>query len=195
MMTKASLRKAYLARRQALDESSYQQQSRQIQERFLQQFDLAQYASIHIYLSVAERREVATWGMVQTLFSRYPEVVVAAPQLTGKPGRIASRIITPQTTFQTHPWGVQEPVEGPLIDAASFDLVILPVIAFDKQGHRVGYGKGHYDRFLTQCKPTITRVGLCFEDPVPAITDLHAHDLPVDYCITPRQVWCCNESA
>ncbi|MEL6606934.1 MAG: 5-formyltetrahydrofolate cyclo-ligase [Bacteroidota bacterium] len=188
-MTKAFLRKTYAARRQALNEDSYQQQSRQIQQRFLQAFNLTDYSYVHIYLAVVDRREVATRGIVHTLFSQYPEVVVAAPRLVGKPERIASRIITPETTFQAHQWGLQEPTDGKAIIATDFDMVILPVIAFDAQGYRVGYGKGHYDRFLAQCRPTVTKVGLCFEDSVPAITDLHAYDVPMDYCITPRQVW------
>ncbi|MEM9417316.1 MAG: 5-formyltetrahydrofolate cyclo-ligase [Bacteroidota bacterium] len=188
-MTKASLREKYLARRQSLDEENYQQKSQQIEKHFFQQFNLAHYSYVHIYLAMAERREVATWGIIQTLFSKYPEVVVAAPQLVGQPTRIASRIITPESTLKTHPWGIQEPTEGKSIVATSFDMVILPVIAFDLQGYRVGYGKGHYDRFLAQCRPDVTKVGLCFETPVPTITDLHAYDVPMDYCVTPHQVW------
>ena len=65
----------------------------------------------------------------------------------------------------------------------------LPVIAFDEQGYRVGYGRGYYDRLLKQCRPDVTKVGLCFEAPVPAIEDLHVYDVPMDYCITPSQVF------
>ena len=188
-MTKAYLRKKYIARRQSLDEENYQQKSQQIEKHFFQQFNLAHYSHVHIYLAMAERREVATRGIIQTLFSQYPEVVVAAPQLVGQPTRIASRIITPESTLKAHPWGIQEPAEGKSIAATSFDMVILPVIAFDVQGYRVGYGKGHYDRFLAQCRPDVTKVGLCFETPVSTITDLHAYDVPMDYCITPSQVF------
>lgn len=188
-MKKAYLRKKYLARRQTLAEELYQQQSQQIQERFFQTFNLAHYPCIHIYLAVAERREVDTWDIIHTLFARHPEVRVTAPRLVGHPGRIESRLITPVTTFQTHRWGIQEPLNSQLIDATALAMVILPVIAFDEQGYRVGYGKGYYDRFLAPCKPSVTKVGLCFEAPVPAITDLHAADVPMDYCVTPGQLF------
>lgn len=188
-MTKTSLRKEYLARRLALTEDSYQQQNKLIEERLWQTFNLAHYACIHIYLADAGRREVATWGIVHALFAHHPEVIVAVPQLVGHPGLIENRAITPQTTFQTHRWGMQEPVEGRAITATDVQLVILPVVAFDQQGYRVGYGKGHYDRFLAQCRPSVIKVGLCLEEPVSAVTDLHAHDVPMDYCVTPRQVW------
>ncbi len=78
---------------------------------------------------------------------------------------------------------------GRLLAATDLQLVILPVIVFDEQGYRVGDGQGYYDRLLAQCKPDVTQIGLCFEDPVQAIADLHAHDVPMDYCVTPSHVF------
>ena len=188
-MKKAHWRKKYVARRQALAKALYQQQSQEIQARFFQQFDLVYYPYLHTYLACPERQEVATWGIVQTVFAEHPGVVVAAPKLLDGAGEMQSYAITPTTSFQQHAWGIQEPVSRILVPAAAFLLVVLPVIAFDAQGYRVGYGQGYYDRFLKQCRPDVTKVGLCFEGPVPAIDDLSAYDVPMDYCITPRQVF------
>ena len=188
-MQKARLRKRYLTRRQALSAAAHRQQSQQIQARFFQQFSLDAYPCIHTYLASTKHREVATWGIVDTIFSEHPEVVLAAPRLLDEPGQLESRQIGPKSSFRTHAWGMQEPSSGRRIAPEAFLLVILPVVAFDELGYRVGYGGGYYDRLLKQCRPAVTRVGLCFEDPVRAITDLNVHDVPMDYCVTPRQVF------
>ena len=188
-MKKVRLREKYLARRQAMDAGRYHQQSQQIQARFFQHFNLAHYPYIHTYLACAERREVDTWGIVHVILSQYPQVVLAVPKLLGGPGQMESCPIDQATTFQSHAWGMQEPTGGRRVPAADFLLVILPVIAFDKHGYRVGYGQGYYDRFLQQCRPDVTKVGLCFAGPVSTVTDLHMHDVPMDYCVTPSQVF------
>jgi 5-formyltetrahydrofolate cyclo-ligase len=73
-------------------------------------------------------------------------------------------------------FGVHEPT-GPAIDVSEIDLVIVPGLAFTAEGHRLGYGGGHYDRFL----PTVTApsVGVCFVDQLVDQLPLAAHDVLV----------------
>jgi 5-formyltetrahydrofolate cyclo-ligase len=64
------------------------------------------------------------------------------------------------------------------------DVVIVPGVAFDRRGHRLGYGRGYYDRALAAC-PSARRIGLChFFQLVDALPE-EAHDEPVDYIVTP----------
>ena len=60
---------------------------------------------------------------------------------------------------------------------------------FDHQGHRVGYGKGHYDRFLGECNRDTLKVGLSFFDPVSKIEDIDTNDIALDYAVTPRETY------
>ena len=69
------------------------------------------------------------------------------------------------------------------------EVVFVPLLTFDRQGHRVGYGKGYYDRFLAQCYNSTLRIGLSFFDPVTKIEDVDAHDIALDFAITPREVY------
>jgi 5-formyltetrahydrofolate cyclo-ligase len=62
-------------------------------------------------------------------------------------------------------------------------------LAFDKKGHRVGYGKGFYDKFLTECKPKIINIGLSFFVPEELISDVLESDVILDYCVTPSGVY------
>lgn len=68
-------------------------------------------------------------------------------------------------------------------------MVLIPLLAFDKKGYRVGYGKGFYDRFLADCRPDVVKVGLSVFEPIDEIADLNEFDIKMDFCITPNRVW------
>jgi 5-formyltetrahydrofolate cyclo-ligase len=68
-------------------------------------------------------------------------------------------------------------------------MVIVPMLAFDRQGNRVGYGKGYYDSFLKQCRPDCIKVGVCYFEPIAQIDDAGDFDVPLNFCITPQQVY------
>lgn len=87
-------------------------------------------------------------------------------------------------------FGVFEPaVEAP--DAGSeFDLILVPGKAFDLRGGRLGRGRGYYDRFLSDARGL--RVGVCFEDQIVGDVPSEAHDLPMDFVVTPSAIYCCG---
>ena len=68
-------------------------------------------------------------------------------------------------------------------------MVLVPLLGFDERGHRVGYGKGFYDRFLAECNPKIQKIGLSLFEPVAQIDDTSDFDIPLDACITPNRIW------
>ncbi|HEX8461529.1 MAG TPA: 5-formyltetrahydrofolate cyclo-ligase, partial [Segetibacter sp.] len=69
------------------------------------------------------------------------------------------------------------------------DLVFVPLLAYDKRGYRVGYGKGFYDRYLSLCKPEVLKVGFSYFGPEESIDDTHQFDVPLNYCITPDNIY------
>jgi len=68
-------------------------------------------------------------------------------------------------------------------------VVFIPLLAFDEEGHRVGYGKGFYDSFLAECKPETLKIGLSFFEAETKIEDVFDGDMALDYCVTPKQVY------
>ena len=72
---------------------------------------------------------------------------------------------------------------------AEIDLVFVPLLAFDKKGFRVGYGKGFYDKWLAGCRPDCIKVGFSYFEPVESIDDRHEFDVPLNLCITPHNVY------
>ena len=61
-------------------------------------------------------------------------------------------------------------------------------MGYDKIGNRVGYGKGFYDNFLVNCKPEVIKIGLSFFNPVYKISGVHTNDIPLDFCVNPKEI-------
>jgi 5-formyltetrahydrofolate cyclo-ligase len=66
--------------------------------------------------------------------------------------------------------------------------VLIPLLAFDKSGQRVGYGRGFYDKFLATLKSDVKKIGLSFFPPVDEVSNTHAQDLPLEVVVTPNGV-------
>ena len=81
-----------------------------------------------------------------------------------------------------------EPTNSELFyDLDSIDMILIPLLSFDKKGNRVGYGYGYYDKFVS--KSNAKRVGLSFEEPIDLITDINTFDRRLDYCVTTKNVY------
>ncbi|ACI20144.1 5-formyltetrahydrofolate cyclo-ligase [Dictyoglomus thermophilum] len=83
------------------------------------------------------------------------------------------------------PLGILQPEKSTIVK--HFDLIIVPGIAFDKRGYRIGYGKGYYDKFLNKMKETI-KIGLTFDDLLFEELPYEDHDQKVDIVITEKRI-------
>ena len=86
-------------------------------------------------------------------------------------------------------WNIPEPINGISISTEQIDVVFIPLLAYDKTGNRVGYGKGFYDKFLAKCKPETIKIGLSFFESVESIIDVFEEDIRLDYCVTPKLIY------
>lgn len=93
------------------------------------------------------------------------------------------RRYTGQHDLQSGAFGIMEPTGTLFTDYASIDVAIIPGMAFDAAGHRLGRGKGYYDRFLTRI-PQSYKIGLCFSWQVVDIVPSDAHDVVMDEVIS-----------
>ena len=103
-----------------------------------------------------------------------------------RPGIVVYSARMADTETDRNEWLIPEPVEGEIIAPAEIDMVLLPGLCYDRQGHRVGYGKGYYDRFLKTCRPDCVKVGLSYFEPIEEITDVHDGDVMLDFVVTPE---------
>ncbi|TAG91084.1 MAG: hypothetical protein EAZ20_03510 [Bacteroidetes bacterium] len=100
--------------------------------------------------------------------------------------------ITPETIFKTNKWQIEQPIiteKDIFFDPKNIDWIIVPLLVFDKNGFRVGYGKGFYDKFLAECKPDVLTIGVNFFPPVEKITDIEPFDICLHRCITPDKIF------
>ena len=93
------------------------------------------------------------------------------------------------TQITKNAFGIPEPLEGVRIKEDEIEVVFIPLLAYDKKGNRLGYGKGFYDRFLSKCLPQTIKIGLSFFSPTNTLIDTHPNDISLDYVISPKQVY------
>lgn len=86
-------------------------------------------------------------------------------------------------------FGLSQPYSGNRVDPLSIDIVFVPLLAFDEQGFRLGYGKGFYDRFLKTCRPDVQKIGFCWFEAETSLPEIGAHDVPLNYCVTPQRLY------
>lgn len=186
-MTKQALRKEYLQKRQQLTESECQQLSQRLCGHFFDHINLTSIKTLHTFLPIRKKKEPDTWLIIDKLVEKKPAIDIVIPKVEVE--GVMSHYIFEQENLTTSIWGIPEPTDGTQVEPPDIDLVIVPLLVADKRGHRVGYGKGFYDRFLAACRPDCMRIGLAFFDPIDKIDELHPHDLPLHYCITPSGIY------
>lgn len=183
-MDKAELRVEALARRQALSEADRAAAADAICAHVLAQPVVARARRIAAYISMAS--EPGTGPMIAALMERGIEVIVPI-SLPG--GGLDWVIHSPDDTYIITPLGIAEP-GGERLGAEALtmaDLVILPALAVDHAGHRLGRGAGYYDRALAGT--SAVRCVLLFSGEITESLPHEPHDVPVDMVITPTGVF------
>jgi 5-formyltetrahydrofolate cyclo-ligase len=181
-MTKAEIRKIFLEKRMLLTEAEHRYGSQQICDRFFVSANLTHVSVLHTFIPVPDKREPDTWLIIDRLRREYPHIHIAVPRIAGKD--LQHVLLQNTAQLRVNQWGIAEPVAGTEIPARAVDMVLVPLLAFDIRGHRVGYGKGYYDRFLNACRPDTARVGVSLFGPLQAVPHA-AHDVPLTACVTP----------
>ncbi|OLY92916.1 5-formyltetrahydrofolate cyclo-ligase [Cnuella takakiae] len=153
-----------------------------------QQAGLPFVAKVLSYYPSGEKGEVDTFLLTRYLAFSNPGVAIAFPRITTDFG-IDAIVPDSEEDFVPNAYDILEPATGLKLEPEEVDLVLVPLLAYDLQGNRAGYGKGYYDRFLAACRPDCLKVGLSYFEPVSLLEDTHEFDIPLDLCITPSKVY------
>lgn len=189
-MNKKELRTSVLLKRQHYTEEECDLWSRRIAEQFFTNpiFDLSKVRYLHLFLPIRHKNEVDTFPILHKLLEEYPSIHVVLSVSDFEACTMSHFIYTKNTALKKNNYGIPEPATGEPVDSSLLDIVLVPLVVADKQGNRIGYGKGFYDRFLISCRPDCKKTGLSFEAPVEQILP-EEFDIPLDFCITPNQVY------
>lgn len=188
-MSKQDLRKEFLQKRKTLAETEVDVFSKQIHDWFFRNIPVHAYATIHTFLPIKRNNEIDTYLIINTLRKDFATDIVI-PR-SHEDGTMSHYLLTKDTVFEENKWKISEPSPVGSLQSSVFniDLVLIPLLCFDKKGYRVGYGKGYYDRFLAECRPDVLKIGLSIFEPIDEISDVTEFDIKMDYCITPNKIW------
>jgi len=170
-----------LHRREALTSEERTQLSQRIVDFTAHWIQRQGFDSVMLYLSM--RSEVETTGLLEGLLNSGKQV--CAPVVDTERLELAPRQIRNlKTELVRHPYGMLEPnATCPIFPTEHLQLIVVPGIAFDRNGYRLGYGKGFYDRFLTKCSYAVA-VGLAYEIQLVENTFPQTWDMPVQHIFT-----------
>lgn len=187
MRTKQELRIQLLESRLSISPSQIEKNQDLLLIQF-QQLSLPYVKCIHTYCSIIEKNEPDPDLLVRWLQFQNPGLKVVVPKVMGHQEMIHVEI-NDETRWSRNTWGIHEPELGNSVEPADIDLVFIPLLGFDLQGNRIGYGKGFYDRFLQACRSNAYKIGLSFQSPILESFPIDPWDIPLDYCLTPDRIY------
>jgi 5-formyltetrahydrofolate cyclo-ligase len=188
-MTKQELRKVYLEKRISISDSEYKKLNAKLSENFFSELDLSGIKTLHTFLPIEKTKEPDTWVIIEKIQHSYPNINISIPKINTETALLDNFYFEGENQLKKNTWGIPEPMYGVPTPLEKIEAVLVPLLAFDVNGHRVGYGRGFYDKFLRQCDPKVKKIGLSFFSPVPVITDLHPNDYSLTHAITPERVY------
>jgi 5-formyltetrahydrofolate cyclo-ligase len=185
-MTKKEARVLYKSKRSLLTQLEIEDKSVKIANNLLQLpiWNLVYY---HLFLTIEGLKEIDTSFILHILSGKDKEIIVSKSDFQTL--NMTHFLLTDNTKIQVNTYGIPEPITGIEVCDSQIEVVFVPLLAFDEIGNRVGYGKGFYDLFLSKCNPETIKIGLSFFSAEAKIEDYSTTDIPLDYCVTPSEIY------
>lgn len=188
-MTKDVLRKMYLEKRSRIKIADVSRLSVDIAARFFSDINIPPGPNILTFIRSSPTNEIDTSAIYYRLWSKRPDVRTCAPRMTRQEKAFDAVTFDRNTEFSENRWVIREPLDGEIISPYEIDIAIVPLLAYDLNGNRVGYGGGFFDRFLAECRPDCIKAGVSYFPPENEIDGVEPTDIRLDLCITPAATY------
>ncbi len=185
-MLKKELRQKYKTLRIQISENELEDLSLAIANELLK-LPIWEKTYFHIFLPIVEHKEVNTEFILHLLSGKDKEIIISKSDFETR--NMTHFLLTDNTKIKKNEYNIPEPIDGIEVPTSKIEVVFVPLLAFDKAGHRAGYGKGFYDKFLSECKPETIKIGLSFFEAEAVIDDVFENDVKLDYCVTPNGIY------
>ena len=185
-MNKKELREKYKAKMQVLNQIQIEEMSIAIANNVLK-LDIWDAIYFHVFLPIKTNNEVNTEFILHILQGKDKEIVMSKSDFGTL--EMTHYLMTDNTKIKNNKYNIPEPIDGIQVPVSKIDVVFVPLLAFDKIGNRIGYGKGFYDKFLAQCRPETIKIGLSFFDSEQNIADVFESDVKLDFCANTNQIY------
>lgn len=185
---KNNIRKQILGLRRALSDIEFWRLNDDLLTQ-LCKIDWSTYRYIHLFLPIKENREIDTFEILAFFKKNYPQINIVVPRSNFENGSMEHILFDHEyTILKKNKFNIPEPVYGRVVDESSLDVVLVPLLAVDKNGNRVGYGGGFYDRFLANCRVDCKKIGLSLF-PISEVEFIpDEFDIKLDICVTPSAI-------
>jgi 5-formyltetrahydrofolate cyclo-ligase len=188
MPDKKELRKQYTVLRKLIHPDQLEQWSLEIANQFAT-MNLDQVHYLHIFYPIIGKQEINSLHIVNQIREEHPDITLVLPKSNLTDYSLQHVIWRAETPLAVNSWGITEPHSEEYIEAKKIDMILIPLLAYDQEGNRLGYGKGFYDRFLSECRPDAAKVGLSYFPPEDKVLPHNTFDIPLDSCVTPTKIW------
>jgi 5-formyltetrahydrofolate cyclo-ligase len=186
-MIKKGARKKYKEARKKLSLEEIEEKSLTIANQLVK-MDIWDKTYYHLFLPIEEQKEVNSEYLLNILQAKDKEIIISKSDFATT--SMVHFLLTDNTKIKKNEYSIPEPINGLRVPTEMIDVVFVPLLAYDKLGNRVGYGKGFYDKFLNECKPDVIKIGLSFFEPENLIEDVFENDVKLDFCVTCEGVIC-----
>ena len=184
--TKKELRLKYKSLRKQLSEEEMEEMSLAIANQLLK-LNIWDKNYFHVFLPIQEQQEIDTELILHLLSGKDKNILISKSDFESR--EMTHFLLTDNTQIKKNEYNIPEPIDGIEVPSKKIEVVFIPLLTFDKKGHRVGYGKGFYDKFLSECQAETIKVGLSFFEAEALIEDVHEGDIQLDYCVTPNKIY------
>lgn len=181
-MNKAGVREYILGLRADLEENNKKLWDEKIFSLLVEAPSVKKAKNVFIYVSF--QKEVDTHSLINYFLAQGK--TVAVPLVISKEKGMIAIIIDGISQLTPNKMGILEPVydENRILQPKDIDLLIVPGLAFDKNGGRIGYGGGFYDRYMAKVKENVPRIAVAYDFQILDFIPMEKHDMKVDYVIT-----------
>jgi 5-formyltetrahydrofolate cyclo-ligase len=184
-MEKKEIREHFKQKRRELSPNELESRSELVCALLFKNFQLSE-KTISLFLPIERQRELNTYLILEKGISL--DAKIALPKMNPETQTLRHVLFESHSQLEVNSLGIPEPKSGKNLKLKDLEYVLVPLLAFDKYGNRVGYGKGYYDKFLRKCSPTCVFIGLSLFDEEVEISNVEKHDIRLHYCITPNQL-------
>jgi len=186
MKTKEEFRRKYRQLRKKLSEEDVHELSLRLTQQVEKWLAWKpEWDHFHLFFPIARFTEVNTF-FLKAVLERMDKTLYTS-QVIKESLKLETLKLPKDAAFFLDEWGIPVPQESLRTTSEKIEVIFLPLLAYDKAGNRLGFGKGYYDAFLAELERPVVKVGLSFFEPEDRLP-VDAHDIPLDFCITPRQI-------
>ena len=191
-MKKSEIREKALAERKSWTQENFDLKNSELLNQIMAFMQpLPRNLMLMSFQSMEHTREVLTSPIHSLLINEPYFHQLIFPKVEKNTSQLIPYLTDKKSIFVRSDWGILEPSEETSVrlNPKDVDIIFIPLLAVDTKGHRVGYGKGFYDRFLASTKPDLIKIGLSLGEPIEPIEDLNPFDIALDFAITPESTY------